>query len=127
MRRRRAGVKLDPKIEKARKSAERWELDLLVPDDLSCLPGHFPDFPVVPGVLQLDWVIAFAFEWRGSEPRSLRVEGLKFKRPLLPGQRATLTLEADSSLDRFRFRLTEGDEVFSLGRLDCSDVEEGGA
>lgn len=117
---RRPGVKLDPEVKNVRKSPQRWEFDLPIPDDLSCLEGHFKAFPVVPGVLQLDWVIRYALEWRGGEPGSLQVDGLKFKRPLLPGQCATLTLDANDTLDRFRFRLADADGDFSVGRLICA-------
>ena len=121
---RREGVKLDPEIENVRKSSLKWEFDLPIGDDLSCLPGHFKGYPVVPGVLQIDWVIRYALEWRGSEPGSLRLEGLKFKRPLRPGQRPVLTLEADDTLYRFRFRLADANGDFSIGRLVCIDAAD---
>ena len=117
---RRPGVKLDPSVENVRRSPHQWEVDLPIPDDLSCLEGHFKAFPVVPGVLQLDWVIRYALEWRGGEPDSFQIEGLKFKRPLLPGQCPTLTLDAYETLDHFRFRLFDEDGDFSVGRLVCT-------
>jgi 3-hydroxymyristoyl/3-hydroxydecanoyl-(acyl carrier protein) dehydratase len=117
-------VKLDPEIENARKSSRKWEFDLPIRDDLSCLPGHFRGYPVVPGVLQLDWVIRHALEWRSSEPSSFRLEGLKFRRPLRPGQRPVVTLEANDALDRFRFRLADADGDFCIGRLICVDAAD---
>jgi 3-hydroxymyristoyl/3-hydroxydecanoyl-(acyl carrier protein) dehydratase len=36
-----------------------------VPLELDCWPGHFPNWSVVPGVLQLDWVIEIIAKWLG--------------------------------------------------------------
>jgi 3-hydroxymyristoyl/3-hydroxydecanoyl-(acyl carrier protein) dehydratase len=94
-------------------------LELAIPDDLSCLEGHFRGFPIVPGVLQLDWVIRYALEWRGREPKSLNIDRLKFKRPLLPGDRPKLTLETDDGGECFRFRLADDAGDFSTGNLVC--------
>ncbi len=119
---RREGVILDANTGTARKSSLKWEIDMSISDDLSCLPGHFKGYPVVPGVLQLDWVIRHVIEWRGSEPSSFQFVGIKFKRSLRPGQRPVLTLEANDSLDQFRFRFADADGDFSIGRLTCSDA-----
>ncbi|KAA9131398.1 hydroxymyristoyl-ACP dehydratase [Marinihelvus fidelis] len=55
--------------------------------------GHFPGNPVLPGVVQLHWAVAFArAAWPvlGGAPR---VDNLKFRQPVLPGSELTLRLQ----------------------------------
>jgi 3-hydroxymyristoyl/3-hydroxydecanoyl-(acyl carrier protein) dehydratase len=56
-----------------------------VPKDLGCFSGHFPGHPVVPGALQLDWVMDVAAELLDAPPRIAELESLKFSAPLGPG------------------------------------------
>jgi 3-hydroxymyristoyl/3-hydroxydecanoyl-(acyl carrier protein) dehydratase len=105
---------LDPEVLAERRGEGAIEQALRVPEALDCWPGHFPVRAIVPGVLQLSWVVQLAERWLGPA-RLLALEGLKFKRPIGPGQHLTLTLEAAPR--RVHFRLADGDTVFSLGRL----------
>lgn len=91
--------------------------ELAVPDDLAFLEGHFEGFPVVPGVVQLGWVIDAAQACLGSALRLASVENLKFRELLLPGQRFRLEVEWSGAPACLRFRLAAGERVFSTGRL----------
>ena len=115
-------ARLQPEIVPERRDARSWEQRLHVPSDLACWPGHFPVQRIVPGVLQIDWVMRLVARWIGATPRLLRIEGLKFKRPIHPGQSLDLRLELHEGA-RFRFSLEDGGSVFALGRLV---IEEGG-
>jgi len=50
------------------------------------LPGHFPDHPVVPGVVLLDAVVAALARHAGAPPRVTGFPAIKFLAPLAPGQ-----------------------------------------
>jgi acyl-coenzyme A synthetase/AMP-(fatty) acid ligase len=91
--------------------------EVTVPDDLVFLEGHFDGFPVVPGVVQLGWVIEAAEAAFGAAPAVAAVENLKFKDLLLPGQRLILEASWSERRDVLRFRLAAGERVFSTGRL----------
>lgn len=106
---------LDPEWLSERSSDERFEADLRVPEHLDVWPGHFPSFFVVPGVLQVDWVIRAAAT-RFGVPAPCAIENLKFKVPLRPLQTFTMRLERGER--GVEFRLTEGASVFSSGRLE---------
>ena len=119
----------EPERISERRSPGRLERGLRVPLDLAFLEGHFPELPIVPGVVQLRWALAIATDLLGRPPRVARVEALKFKDLLRPGQvfRAAVTLDAQG--EGFEFRLT-GDEdastrVFSSGRCVLASEEAG--
>lgn len=113
-------ARLDPEILAERRGPDRWEQDLRVPADLSCWPGHFPGQPILPGVLQLDWAMKLLARWLGEERWPRRVEALKFKDFVRPGETLTLALEREPGQEDFRFQLTHGTTVFSLGRIVVS-------
>jgi uncharacterized membrane protein len=109
--------RMRPQVLAERRLADRRELDLRVPGDLACWPGHFPDVAIVPGVLQLEWVMSELAAWTGRPADVACIENLKFKRPILPGQELTLVLRSDSEPERFRFELEDDSGAFSLGRI----------
>jgi uncharacterized membrane protein len=109
--------RMRPQVLAERRLADRRELDLRVPGDLACWPGHFPDVAIVPGVLQLEWVMSEIAAWTGRPADVACIENLKFKRPILPGQELTLVLRSDSEPERFRFELEDDSGAFSLGRI----------
>jgi 3-hydroxymyristoyl/3-hydroxydecanoyl-(acyl carrier protein) dehydratase len=67
--------------------------------------------------VQFDWVMQVIAAWIGGFPQLARIEALKFKKPIAPGETLTLRLERDANAMVFRFRLAEGDVVFSEGRI----------
>lgn len=89
----------------------------LVPADHPSLPGHFPGQPVVPGVVILDEVAAFAVSLGGADVRVARIPQVKFVAPLLPGQDAMLELDADDAGVRLRFRVLRGADLIASGEL----------
>jgi 3-hydroxymyristoyl/3-hydroxydecanoyl-(acyl carrier protein) dehydratase len=106
---------LDPEWLAERSSDGRFEADLRVPQHLDVWPGHFPRFFVVPGVLQVDWVVrAAAARFGAAAPTA--IENLKFKVPLRPLQTFTMRLERGER--GVEFRLAEGASIFSSGRLE---------
>lgn len=78
------------------------------------LPGHFPGSPLVPGVMLLEQVALALRAWRGE--RLVRVLEAKFVAPLLPGQRAHVTLTQGAG--RVRFDIRRGDELLARGAVE---------
>jgi 3-hydroxymyristoyl/3-hydroxydecanoyl-(acyl carrier protein) dehydratase len=103
-----------PEVLEERRGEGAIEQVLRVPAALDCWPGHFPARALLPGVVQVAWVVELAARWLGPA-RLVGLEGLKFKRPIGPRQRLTLRLWRDPGGVHFRF--ADGDAVFSLGVL----------
>jgi 3-hydroxymyristoyl/3-hydroxydecanoyl-(acyl carrier protein) dehydratase len=106
---------LEPTLLAERRDATSIERDVEIPADLAYLEGHFDDFPVVPGVVQLRWALLAAASLLGAEPRVERIDALKFHELLRAGDRALLRVER-ASPEKLRFRLAAGDRLFASGR-----------
>ena len=105
--------------EAASVSAGPRELSLSfkVPASLLWFRGHFEHHPILPGVVQLAWAMAFAQEHFSFDPAVERITGLKFLRVIRP--EAELKLDLDWSADQraLGFRFSEHDSVCSSGRF----------
>ena len=102
------------------------EIKCHVPADLSWFAGHFPEQPVLPGVVQTHWageLSAVLFPVGDFQ----QVNGLKFKSMILPDTHVILSLvfKAEKSNVAFRYEsvLSEhshsksSSEVFTTGSL----------
>jgi 3-hydroxyacyl-[acyl-carrier-protein] dehydratase len=80
--------------------------------DHPCLDGHFPDHPLVPGVLLLDEALSrIGAHLQCGRP--MRLQSVKFLAPVLPGDAVQVTLRGDGK-DRARVAfacLVRGDPV----------------
>jgi 3-hydroxyacyl-[acyl-carrier-protein] dehydratase len=81
------------------------------------LAGHFPDAPVVPGVVILDEVLTALAQWRG-ECQLAVIRAVKFLVPLKPEQPFTICLSAGTNTgSEVDFRCRVEDRVIAQGRL----------
>ena len=92
----------------------RFEFD--ISEDLSWFRGHFPGFPVLPGVVQLRWAVELAQENFGFEAGPNEVMRLKFKSIIVPPVAVVLTL-TQTGPAQAQFKYTGQDQEFSQGRL----------
>jgi uncharacterized membrane protein/3-hydroxymyristoyl/3-hydroxydecanoyl-(acyl carrier protein) dehydratase len=114
---------LDPEVLHEQRGSDFIRQRLRVPAELSVWPGHFPQYFIVPGVLQLKWVTALVQDLDGNHRELLSLQGLKFKRPLLPLQEFDMAVEVSArNTDQYKFRLADGDEVISVGTIQlCTE------
>lgn len=89
-------------------------MQFIIPADHPSLPGHFPGRPIVPGVVLLDRVIEAIEAGHGPLP-PLRLPQVKFLKPLLPGQSASVELQGDAP--RWRFRVLRDHELLASGEI----------
>lgn len=75
--------------------------------------GHFPDAPVVPGVLLLALVLDAADAWLGTAVHPARLRQAKFPAPWLPGMAVRACLEYDAR--QLRFEVKASEQTLALG------------
>ena len=108
-----------PRVTKRETAELSARVELQVPADLPCLPGHFVGAPVVPGVVQIDWAMHYGRELLGLSGRFASMEVIKFKQLLVPGESAVLELEFIPQKNKLKFCFRcDGDErEYSSGKL----------
>ena len=101
---------------------ETLHAEFFFPSDAIFFSGHFPGFPILPGVAQLFTVRAMVAEAFGCAPDG-SIRRLKFQQPISPCQRVALDVERVSP-GGFDFWLSSDGEPCASGRLLAA---EGGA
>lgn len=95
-------------------------MQFTIDPDHPCLPGHFPDRPIVPGVVLLERVLEAIERKHGTLPHgpgaTLRLPRVKFAQPLLPGEVAEITLDLTAP-GRWRFRVQRDDVLLASGEV----------
>ncbi|HEY5658405.1 MAG TPA: AMP-binding protein [Myxococcota bacterium] len=114
----------EPLVLHEARGAHHLERRLEVSEDLAFLDGHFPDNPVVAGVVLLRWVLQAAGELLGEPARAHAIEALKFSAPMTPPQRFTLRVELSENRERLHFHVGEGERVFATGRCALATPPE---
>jgi 3-hydroxymyristoyl/3-hydroxydecanoyl-(acyl carrier protein) dehydratase len=94
-----------------------FECTVCIGAEHPALPGHFPEQPLVPGVILLEQVAEALRAWRNL--RLARVLEVKFVAPLLPEQTAQLQLrEAAPDGTRLRFEIRRDDVLLARGVIE---------
>ena len=88
-----------------------------VPLDLVYFGGHFATFPLVPGVVELQWVrdLAARFAWGGQS--IARVEALKYQQFVRPHDEIAVALHYDAAKNKLAFTITAEDQPCASGRM----------
>jgi 3-hydroxymyristoyl/3-hydroxydecanoyl-(acyl carrier protein) dehydratase len=92
-------------------------LSLTVPSDLVFFDGHFDRNPILPGVVQLDWVIARARLYFAMPPAFLNVSMLKFQQVIPPGATMDLEMAWDDAKSVLHFRYVSDAGQHASGRI----------
>ncbi|NKB58329.1 MAG: AMP-binding protein [Alphaproteobacteria bacterium] len=111
------GRRIDPVIVKRKAEADSLTLDLHLPEDLFYFAGHFPEAPILAGVVQIDWAIAFAMTHFAIPEGFRRIEALKFFKILQAGDDVTLALRYDRKKANLTFLYSASETKFSSGRV----------
>ncbi|HEY5799897.1 MAG TPA: AMP-binding protein [Burkholderiaceae bacterium] len=104
-----------PQVQALELSATRVEMTLLVPPDLAWFDGHFPEAPVLAGVVQVDWAIAYARRYFEVPPNFKAMHALKFQQVIGAAQQVILELQFER--DTLAFRYFSGAGPHSSGRV----------
>lgn len=86
-----------------------------VPLDLVYLKDHFAEFPLVPGVVELQWIFEQMPKLVPQPFHCSHVDKLKFQKFLRPADQFVLTLKWDEAKGKVTFQLTTENEVCCSG------------
>jgi 3-hydroxymyristoyl/3-hydroxydecanoyl-(acyl carrier protein) dehydratase len=107
----------DPVVLATEPADGRVTLTLVVPGALFWFRGHFPSYPILPGVVQLDWAIRYARQAFGIEAATIDAMRMKFRKPVPPGARLSLVLARLSIRNTVAFEYSDGEGVYSSGQF----------
>ncbi len=92
-------------------------LDLHIPAELSYFLGQFPNMPVLPGVVQVDWAIHYAHHHLPVTGDFIAIEHIKFQSLVLPDAILELALNWHSESYHLEFSFTTRARKYSSGRI----------
>lgn len=90
-------------------------LRIALPLQSPLFAGHFPDLPILPGVVQFDLAVRQCSAWYPLTA-FCGIEKLKFQEPVIPGDTITLHLENKGN-GQVHFRYTLEEQALSSGRI----------
>jgi acyl-coenzyme A synthetase/AMP-(fatty) acid ligase/3-hydroxymyristoyl/3-hydroxydecanoyl-(acyl carrier protein) dehydratase len=94
-----------------------WSLQLAVPPDLAYFSGHFPQAPVLPGVVQVEWALNLGQQLMNLPAKFAGMEVLKFQQLVRPGDEVQLHLRFDPSRSKLYFAYRNETATCSSGRV----------
>lgn len=106
-----------PEVLSSQCDGSRAELMLRFADTLAYLPGHFPQHPILPGVVQVHWVVHFARQLLGLTGEFRGMEALKFRQLSRSGRVLSLVLEYEPERQRLVFCYRSETGEHASGRL----------
>ena len=93
------------------------ELTLRLQPELDYFKGHFPEVPILAGVVQLDWAVKYIQHYLGYQNHLVvNVEVLKFQVVLNPNLQVNLQLTKKSA-DKATFKYISAKGVHASGRI----------
>jgi 3-hydroxymyristoyl/3-hydroxydecanoyl-(acyl carrier protein) dehydratase len=116
-----AATELEPQVVNVRSAPNCVDLDLLIVSDLPVFAGHFPGFPIVPGVCLIAWAHRFSVQHLAELKAGVSHFQVKFRRIVQPGQTLTLTLRRVRP-SRVRFDYRHATTVCASGTLMAADA-----
>ena len=91
---------------------------LHIDPEISYLDGHFNHYPLVAGVVQLDWAVYYAKALLSCDIVFTGMEVIKFQQPILPNTSVLLSLRWEKEKQKLYFSYTSGEKNnHSSGRI----------
>ena len=106
----------EPVVLSCEATAESLDAEMAFPPDGEWFDGHFPGFPILPGVAQLFFLRLFAMRAFGEFPGAASYRNIKFKRPIRPGERVRLKIERTENCE-ILFEYSVAGETASSGTV----------
>lgn len=117
--------KRKPTILEVETSESTSTITMKVDAEILDFRGHFTDFPLLPGVSQIDWALFYAIEYLNTPPTFKGMEVIKFQEPILPDMCVNLSLSWDAEKQKLAFKYSsqQGDRlaIHSSGKMKLGE------
>lgn len=110
----------EPLILSSKHTPNKFEACFLFEPTAEYFKGHFPKFPVLPGVIQIHFAIYYLKTKYKIIPNHYSINKLKFSGIILPSTTINFTLEKKSDTE-FCFTYAAESKVYSSGTIKIED------
>ena len=111
----------DPELLAWEPAADSFVAEIVFPPDGEWFAGHFPDFPLLPGVAQLFYLRRFARRVFVDFPDAGVYRRIKFRRLVRPNERVRLEVVRKGPR-AYSFTMSVAGEVASSGLVEGVDA-----
>ena len=111
----------DPELLAWEETPDSLVAEMIFPPDGEWFSGHFPGFPVLPGVAQLFSLQRFARRAFADFPDAGLYRRIKFRRLVRPNERVRLEV-VRKGLRAFSFTMSVGGAIASSGTVEGADA-----
>lgn len=110
-----------PTVQAANRHETGIELSLYLDPEITWFQGHFPELPILPGVVQIDWAVHYGQRYFVIPGQFKNLVDLRFQKLICPDSTISLFLSYDETKQqlRFTYRSDKGDH--SRGRIVFDD------
>ena len=96
---------------------KRIILELNIPKNLYYFKGHFENKPILAGVVQIDWVMAYSRKYFSVSSNFMQMEVIKFNKIIEPYYKVKLILQFHSEKRKLNFSYESALGRHSSGRI----------
>jgi len=114
------GPNRDPQIISTKIENNSATFHLEVPEELAYLEGHFSEMAVVPGIVQLHWVVNFVKKIWGIPGELIEANQIKFSKLMHPKDSVDLKIEHDFKKSLIKYSYRHEDICYSSGQFKYS-------
>ena len=93
-----------PKLLDQQQTGEcSWQLTFWLDPELDCFRGHFDNHPLLPGVVQIDWAVAFAEQLLQQKLAFEGMRNVKFMSIMRPSRKYLLDIQYIAKKSQLKF------------------------
>ena len=107
---------VEPIVGNVVRTETSWSADFTFDPNAPYFKGHFPNFAILPGVVQLGIAHRFAQVFLRRDLAIGCVKKMKFSRPILPGERIRFTVEKRSEAE-LAYMYAKDDAICASGTM----------
>jgi uncharacterized membrane protein/acyl-CoA synthetase (AMP-forming)/AMP-acid ligase II len=99
------------------KNENSVSLEFSIPDTSPFFDGHFPGFPILPAVAQVELALRFAAKYFGTCIVVSEIRKLKFSNLIRPFTHLVITIDKNGKNISFKINSPSGETVYSSGTM----------